>query len=88
MGFYEDKNICVMDFFAGTGTTLQAVMQLNKEDGGTRRNVYAPLSAAGEKRKRECQTQSDGGSRYREWGWYISAKTNSSTIRQSILVSA
>ena len=39
MGFYEDKNICVMDFFAGTGTTLQAVMQLNEEDGGTRQCI-------------------------------------------------
>ena len=39
MGFYEQKDICVMDFFAGTGTTLQAVMQLNEEDGGTRQCI-------------------------------------------------
>ncbi len=39
MGFYDKKNICVMDFFAGTGTTLQAVMQLNEEDGGTRQCI-------------------------------------------------
>ena len=28
-----------MDFFAGTGTTLQAVMQLNEEDSGTRQCI-------------------------------------------------
>ena len=31
-----DKNSVVMDFFAGSGTVGHAVMDLNKEDGGTR----------------------------------------------------
>lgn len=30
------SNITVLDFFAGSGTTLHAVMQLNAEDGGKR----------------------------------------------------
>lgn len=29
----------ILDFFAGSGTTLHAVMQLNAEDGGTRRCI-------------------------------------------------
>ena len=29
----------VLDFFAGSGTTLHAVMQLNKEDGGSRKCI-------------------------------------------------
>jgi len=33
---YYDKNAVVLDFFAGSGTTGQAVLELNKEDGGTR----------------------------------------------------
>jgi len=33
------KNSTVLDFFAGSGTTLHAVMQLNAEDGGTRRCI-------------------------------------------------
>jgi adenine-specific DNA-methyltransferase len=31
-----DKSSLVLDFFAGTGTTAQAVLELNAEDGGTR----------------------------------------------------
>lgn len=33
---YFDKNAIVLDFFAGSGTTAQAVMNLNAEDGGNR----------------------------------------------------
>ncbi len=34
-----EKNITVLDFFAGSGTTGHAVMELNKEDGGNRRFI-------------------------------------------------
>ena len=33
------KNGIVLDFFAGSGTTGQAVLELNKEDGGNRRFI-------------------------------------------------
>jgi len=33
------KESVVLDFFAGTGTTGQAVLELNKEDGGNRRFI-------------------------------------------------
>lgn len=32
----SDKTAIVLDFFAGSGTTGQAVLELNKEDGGSR----------------------------------------------------
>lgn len=35
------KNEIVLDFFAGSGTTAQAVMELNKEDGGSRQFILA-----------------------------------------------
>ena len=35
----ERKNDLVLDFFAGSGTTGHAVMQLNKEDGGNRKYI-------------------------------------------------
>ncbi|MCM1451900.1 MAG: site-specific DNA-methyltransferase [Clostridium sp.] len=37
LGGYYDS--CVLDFFAGSGTTLHAVMQLNAEDGGKRQCI-------------------------------------------------
>lgn len=39
--FNEDgrKNNIVLDFFAGSGTTGHAVMQINKEDGGNRKYI-------------------------------------------------
>lgn len=39
VALYGDKTSTVLDFFAGSGTTLHAVMQLNKEDGGHRQCI-------------------------------------------------
>ena len=35
----RDTNVTVLDFFAGSGTTAQAVLELNKEDDGNRRFI-------------------------------------------------
>ncbi len=38
--FVKDKpNAVILDFFAGSGTTAQAVMRLNKQDGGRRQSI-------------------------------------------------
>lgn len=34
------KDSTVLDFFAGSGTTAQAILELNKQDGGTRRFIF------------------------------------------------
>lgn len=39
IGLYPRKDIVVLDFFAGSGTTGQAVMELNKEDEGNRKFI-------------------------------------------------
>ena len=36
LGVHANKNATVLDFFAGSGTTGQAVLELNREDGGHR----------------------------------------------------
>lgn len=36
---HENKNATILDFFAGSGTTLHATMQLNSEDGGHRQCI-------------------------------------------------
>lgn len=38
LSFYN-KNAIILDFFAGSGTTGHAVMELNKEDGGNRKFI-------------------------------------------------
>ncbi|MDE5599811.1 MAG: site-specific DNA-methyltransferase, partial [Ureaplasma sp.] len=35
----NNKNALILDFFAGSGTTGQAVMQMNREDGGNRKFI-------------------------------------------------
>lgn len=35
----QNKDITILDFFAGSGTTLHATMQLNAEDGGHRKCI-------------------------------------------------
>jgi adenine-specific DNA-methyltransferase len=39
----DDPDAIVMDFFAGSGTTGQAVMQLNKDIGGDRRYILVQI---------------------------------------------
>lgn len=36
---YDNKDALVLDFFAGSGTTAQAVYELNKEDNGSRKFI-------------------------------------------------
>lgn len=61
--FSEDADygrMSVLDFFAGSGTTAHAVMQLNAEDGGNRRCISVqlpePTGEKSEARKAEYDT--------------------------------
>lgn len=40
----HSKDALILDFFAGSGTTADAVMQLNNEDGGRRKYVVVTLN--------------------------------------------
>ena len=39
----DDENNIILDFFGGSGTTAQAVLELNKEDGGNRKFILVQL---------------------------------------------
>lgn len=39
ISLHKNSNSIVLDFFAGSGTTGQAVLELNKEDGGNRKFI-------------------------------------------------
>ncbi len=41
ISIYDNKNAIILDFYAGSGTTGEAVMALNKDDKGTRRYILA-----------------------------------------------
>jgi len=43
IGTTADEGHIVLDFFAGSGTTAQAVLELNREDGGNRKFVLVQL---------------------------------------------
>src|SRR5690606_3998095 len=40
---FEEKKFTILDFFAGSGTTGHAVMQLNAEDGGNRKFILCQI---------------------------------------------
>lgn len=42
-GTTGQSNDIILDFFAGSGTTAQAIMELNKEDGGNRKFILVQL---------------------------------------------
>ena len=39
LSFCSNKNAIILDFFAGSGTTGEAVLKLNREDGGNRKFI-------------------------------------------------
>ncbi len=50
LGYFERKDICVLDFFAGSGSTGHAVLALNEEDGGQRRFILCTNNEVSEKK--------------------------------------
>lgn len=50
-----NDNSIVLDFFAGSGTTGQAVLQLNKNEGGTRQFILSSNNEVGPKLYRELK---------------------------------
>lgn len=43
LNLYADSDDIIFDFFSGSGTTAQAVMQLNAEDGGNRKFICVQI---------------------------------------------
>lgn len=47
------KDDIILDFFAGSGTTGQAVLELNREDGGNRQYILCTNNEVGEEKEKE-----------------------------------
>ena len=63
-------NALILDFFAGSGTTLHAVNLLNAEDGGRRRCIMVTNNEIGEPKERELQPLGirPGDEEWERWG--------------------
>lgn len=63
-------NALILDFFAGSGTTLHAVNLLNKEDGGKRRCIMVTNNEIGEPKEKELTPQGirPGDEEWEKWG--------------------
>lgn len=63
-------NALIVDFFAGSGTTLHAVNLLNAEDGGHRRCVMVTNNEIGEPKEKELLPQGirPGDEEWERWG--------------------
>lgn len=55
----SNKDSLILDFFAGSGTTFHALMQLNVEDGGTRKCISVQLPEHIEKKENYFETISE-----------------------------
>lgn len=69
--FVSNKpNALILDFFAGSGTTLHAVNLLNAEDGGNRRCIMITNNEIGEKKEKELIPQGirPGDEEWEKWG--------------------
>lgn len=63
-------NALVIDFFAGSGTTLHAVNLLNAEDGGHRRCIMVTNNEIGDKKEKELMPLGihPGDEEWEKWG--------------------
>lgn len=69
--FVKDKpDATILDFFAGSGTTANAVMRLNKQDGGRRRSISVTNNevSAEEQVKLRKQGLRPGDAEWEQWG--------------------
>ena len=78
-------NALILDFFAGSGTTLHAVNLLNKEDDGHRRCIMVTNNEIGEPKEKELIPQGikPGDEEWEKWG--IARYVNWPRTRCSIL---
>jgi adenine specific DNA methylase Mod len=58
VSLFEDKDLVCLDFFAGSGTTAHAIMNLNAKDGGNRKYILVQLP---EDLKKNYETSSSVG---------------------------
>ncbi|CPT81086.1 adenine specific DNA methylase Mod [Mycobacteroides abscessus] len=56
IGIVASEDAVVLDFFGGSGTTTEAVMRLNEQDGGTRQSILVTNNEVGSGEARRLRT--------------------------------
>ncbi|MFE3572574.1 DNA methyltransferase, partial [Bacillus subtilis] len=56
IGLASPRDAVVLDFFGGSGTTSEAVMRLNAQDGGTRQSILVTNNEVGAKEAKVMRT--------------------------------
>ena len=66
----EKPDALVLDFFAGSGTTMHAINLMNKEDNGHRRCITVTNNEIGETKEKELKKNSiyPGNDEWEKWG--------------------
>ena len=66
----DKPNALILDYFAGSGTTLHAVNLLNKEDGGNRRCIMVTNNEIGETKEKQLRKKGihPGDEDWEKWG--------------------
>ncbi|CAB4769507.1 unannotated protein [freshwater metagenome] len=61
----------ILDFFGGSGTTTEAVLRLNDEDGGTRQSILVTNNELGAKQAKALRKAGHhpGDSEWKPWGY-------------------
>lgn len=91
----DDESGLILDFFAGSGTTAEAVMRLNADDGGTRQFILVqipqPIDAKKQKEAHQFVTETLGkpeatifeitAERIRRAGAKLEAEASTSSVR-------
>lgn len=75
ISLYFKKNIIILDFYAGSGTTGQAVLELNEEDGGNRKFILCTNNELSKSERNQylisvgCLSEEPSlkGSSHKEW---------------------
>jgi adenine-specific DNA-methyltransferase len=67
----KDKpDAVILDFFSGSGTTVHAVMRLNKQDGGSRRSISVTNNEVGADEQKNLRADGlrQGDADWEQWG--------------------
>lgn len=81
----DNRESTVLDFFAGSGTTGQAVMELNKEDGGSRKFILCTNNEIDEKELKKYAVENAYINKLKDYAEFVGTEEFNIMLKQPIL---